>query len=180
MKNDLKIVLSVVELVPLGPIVTHRISEQIPRRIKLHRSDRVLAGLERFELGSVVFIPKYERTVASCGCESSVRGIESNVVQSVNLPVGRATAGGSGDAVAFELEVAVFAGFLTGGVDVGDGDAAFDAADSEAAFVVEAFDLEIGHTKDEWSGKIKWVGGRRNAKRERGGAAKWKTWTNVG
>ena len=49
--------------------------------------------------------------------------------------------------MALELKIAVFAGFLAGGVDVGDGDAAFHAAAGEAGLVVEAFDLLVSETR---------------------------------
>ena len=83
----IKLVLGVVELVPLGPIVTNGISKQVSRRVELHGGDGVLAGLESLELRTVVLVPEDESSVATCGCESSVHGVESDVVEGVDLTV---------------------------------------------------------------------------------------------
>ena len=132
MQHNLARILARIERVPLAPIITNGISENIPRAIEICRADAPAHLRIAFETVFGVFVPEVEGAVAAGGAEGAVHGVEADGVDGEDV----ASVVDGIAAVAFEAEVVA----LVFVVDVLDGAAAFDTADREARAICKRAD----------------------------------------
>ena len=79
--------LVVVELVPLAPVVRHRVREDLPVLVEGALSDRLLTWLAGLELGPGVLVPEGEPAVAAHGGQGAVHRVEGDVIDGEDILV---------------------------------------------------------------------------------------------
>ena len=134
MQHDLIDPLRRIDCITLTPIIADRIRENASGAVETRRADRPAHLRISLEPMLRILIPEMERAVATGGAEGAVLRVERDGVDGVDV----ADVAGVRWwlAVAFEAEVRAVVFFL----DILDGAAAFNAANSEAGRVSEAGD----------------------------------------
>ena len=86
-QENVVFLLVVVELVPLAPVVRHRVREDLPVLVEGALSDGLLARLAGLELGASVLVPEGEPAVAAHGGQGAVHRVEGDVIDGEDILV---------------------------------------------------------------------------------------------